>query len=88
MTVRPVPVATSGQLGPALRALRRAKGWSQAELGRRIGLSQKRISAIERNPESVAFDQLLTLLMALGAELLVRPRQAADRPSEDDGSSW
>jgi HTH-type transcriptional regulator/antitoxin HipB len=61
-------IRTSGQLGPVLKQLRKARALSQLELGRKIGLSQERISAIENNPEKVTFDQLLTLMMALGAE--------------------
>lgn len=72
-----VPVRAAGQLGPGLKALREAQGWSQTELGRRVGLSQERISAIERQPERVTVGQLLTLLMALGAELRVEPRARA-----------
>lgn len=74
-----VLVRTSGQLGPALRALRVSRGLSQAALGARVGLSQERISAIERAPERITVQQLLTLLMALEAELTVgvRGRQTA-----------
>ncbi|MCC4118586.1 helix-turn-helix domain-containing protein [Aromatoleum toluclasticum] len=73
-------VRTTGQLTPLLQRLRKARGWSQAELGSRIGLSQERISAIERAPESVSFDQLLTVLMALNAEFIVQTRE----PGEDN----
>ena len=73
----PVPVRASGQLGPVLKALRQARGWSQTELGRQVGLSQERISTIERHPERVTVGQLLTLLMALQAQLRVEPRSAA-----------
>ena len=72
-----VPVRASGQLGPLLKALRQARGWSQTELGRQVGLSQERISAIERHPERVTVGQLLTVLMALQAQLRVEPRSAA-----------
>lgn len=71
------PIRTTGQLGPVLRSLRKAKGWSQAELGRRVGLSQERISAIENRPEKVNLDTLLTLAMALDAELRIGARPAA-----------
>jgi len=64
-----ISIATSGQLGPQLQQLRKKQGLSQAALGRRIGLSQERISRIERMPEKVTFDQILTVLMALDAEL-------------------
>ena len=72
-----VPVRASGQLGPVLKALRQAQGWSQTELGRQVGLSQERISTIERHPERVTVGQLLTVLMALQAQLRVEPRSAA-----------
>jgi HTH-type transcriptional regulator/antitoxin HipB len=72
-----VPVRAGGQLGPALKALRQAQGWSQTELGRRVGLSQERISTIERQPERVTVGQLLTVLMALEAQLRVEPRTHA-----------
>jgi len=67
-------IRTSGQLGPILKRLRKAKGWSQLALGKKIGLSQERISVIENHPERVSIDQLLTVLMALGAELQVEQR--------------
>ncbi len=69
-------IRTSGQLSPILKQLRKAKGWSQIELGKRIGLSQERISAIENHPEKTSIDQLLTVLMALEAELQVGLRQS------------
>lgn len=74
------PVRAAGQLGPALKALRQAQGWSQTELGRRVGLSQERISAIERQPERVTVGQLLTVLMALDAQLRIEPRVRAPAP--------
>ena len=75
-----VAVRAAGQLGPALKALRQAQGWSQTELGRRVGLSQERISAIERAPERVTVGQLLTVLMTLDAQLRVEPRARAPAP--------
>jgi HTH-type transcriptional regulator/antitoxin HipB len=79
----PAAIRTSGQLGPALRALRMARGWSQTELGRRVGLSQERISSIERQPERITVGQLLTVLMALDGELLVDAR-----PLSEPSQSW
>ena len=81
------PIRTTGQLGPVLRSLRKARGWSQAELGRRVGLSQERISAIESRPEKVNLDTLLTLAMALDAELSIGARvHAATAPAS--GEQW
>ncbi len=67
-------IQTPAQLKATLRSLRRAQRLTQSEFGLKVGLSQERISAIENHPERVTTDQLLTLLMALGAELVIRPR--------------
>jgi HTH-type transcriptional regulator/antitoxin HipB len=76
-------IRTGGQLGPALRALRVARGWSQGELGRRVGLSQERISTIERHPERITDGQVLTVLMALDGEL-----QVGARPAPASAGPW
>ncbi|MGH8296932.1 MAG: helix-turn-helix domain-containing protein [Steroidobacteraceae bacterium] len=67
-------IRTPDQLRSVLRRLRKAQELSQTDLGRKIGLSQERISAIETHPERVTIDQLLTLLMALDTELVIAPR--------------
>jgi HTH-type transcriptional regulator / antitoxin HipB len=76
----PSAIRTSGQLGPALRSLRQRRGWSQTELGRRVGLSQERISSIERQPERITVGQLLTVLMALDGELFIDARPPSQPP--------
>ena len=72
--MRDFHIKTPTQLKNVLRSLRRAQGLSQSEFGRKVGLSQERISAIESHPGRVTTDQLLTLLMALGMELVIKPR--------------
>jgi HTH-type transcriptional regulator/antitoxin HipB len=67
-------IKTPAQLKAALRGIRRARGLNQSEFGRKVGLSQERISAIENHPERVTVDQLLTLLMVAGMELVIKPR--------------
>lgn len=83
---------TSGQLTPILRALRRGHGLSQSGLGSKVGLSQERISAIENHPERVTVDQILTILMALDAEVVIRPRQnpgaGPSPPASDALDRW
>ena len=69
------PVAVLDQLAPHLRSLRKARGLSQAELARRLGVTQSRIAAIEHNPAVVSAGQLIGLLHMLDAELVVRDRQ-------------
>lgn len=75
-------IRTTGELGPLLKRLRKARNWSQTELGRRIGLSQERISAIENHPENVTLDNLLTVMMALEVHFAVI-EQASDTSRKD-----
>jgi len=53
---------------------RHKRGWSQAELGRRLGLPQMHISGIETGKIVPRFDTLLDLVRVLGWDLLMVPR--------------
>lgn len=69
-------IQTSEQLSSHLRSLRKRLKLTQAELGTRLGVEQARIGKIERSPGSISVDQLLQLLTALNARLLLQPREA------------
>lgn len=73
------PIQTSKQLSNHLRSLRKRLKLTQAELGVRLGVEQARIGKIERNPGSISVDQLLQLLTALNARLLLEPRNTRVR---------
>lgn len=51
-----------GRVVAKVRDLRRARGLTQAELGARLGLSQARLSEIERGDGSFTAEQLIALL--------------------------
>ena len=60
--------------------MREARHWSQAELGRRVGLGQSRIAAIEatgqqaaKRPASVSIDQAVTFaqILSVPVEILL-----------------
>jgi HTH-type transcriptional regulator/antitoxin HipB len=53
---------------------RRKRGWSQAELGRRLGLPQMHISGIETGKIVPRFDTLLDMVRVLDLDLLTVPR--------------
>jgi transcriptional regulator with XRE-family HTH domain len=57
-----------------LRAARQSRSWSQAEVGRRVGLPQMHISGIESGKVVPRFDTLLELVRVLGYDLLMVPR--------------
>ncbi len=64
-------ISTSAQARAVLRALRNSLKLSQAELGRRLGVSQRRIAAIEAAPGRASFDQISRLVAALGGRLVI-----------------
>ena len=82
------PIRTSGELGPLLKRLRKAKKMSQTDLGRLIGLSQERISAIENHPEKVTMDNLFTLLMALNVHFNVVEQEPAASGGFQKKEDW
>ncbi|HET7213250.1 MAG TPA: helix-turn-helix transcriptional regulator [Terriglobia bacterium] len=57
-----------------LKRVRAGRGWSQRELGRRLGLPQMHISGIESGRIVPRYDTLLELVRILGCDLLMVPR--------------
>jgi transcriptional regulator with XRE-family HTH domain len=53
---------------------RNKRGWSQAELGQRVGLPQMHISGIETGKIVPRYDTLLDLVRVLDRDLLLVPR--------------
>jgi len=66
------PLRLADQLRAHLRGLRKQRGLTQAQLGQLLGVGQARIAEIEAKPGLVSTDQLIQLLSALGATLVVR----------------
>ncbi|MCZ2407880.1 MAG: helix-turn-helix domain-containing protein [Burkholderiales bacterium] len=66
------------QLREHLRALRKERGLTQAALGQLLGVGQARIAEIENNPGVVSVDQLMKVLSALRASMLLRDDDADD----------
>jgi HTH-type transcriptional regulator/antitoxin HipB len=66
------PVNTPGQLKAVLRGLRKSRGLSQAALGTRLGVNQKRVARIEAAPGVTGFDQISRFASALGARLVIQ----------------
>lgn len=67
------PIQSPGQLSSHLRALRKARGLSQAQLGRVLGVGQTRITRIEHDPTAISVEQFLGVLSALGVQMVLRP---------------
>ncbi|PTY02805.1 transcriptional regulator [Opitutaceae bacterium EW11] len=65
-------VDTVAQLRAVIRALRKSRGLSQADLGRSLGVNQKRIAKIEADPGVTSWNQVVRLISALGGRVAVQ----------------
>ena len=58
-----------------IRNARRDRGWSQLELGRRAGFTQRHVSGIETGRIVPRYDTLIDLLRVLDRDLALVPRE-------------
>lgn len=77
------PVLTAASLGRILQSARKSKGLNQTQLAARVGVSQARMSALEREPGTISVDQLLAMCSSLGLQLSIGPRDAGAAPTTD-----
>ena len=84
------PIRFSDQIRQQLRALRKTKGLTQAQLGKLLGIGQVRIAEIERDPSVVSVAQLFKLLAALDAHIVLRDSRPDDafKPDTTPKGSW
>jgi HTH-type transcriptional regulator/antitoxin HipB len=78
------PISFPTQLRQHLRALRKQRGLTQAQLGALMGVSQARIAEIEAKPGLVNSEQLMKLLAILGATLMLRPATPPSLPASTE----
>ncbi len=76
------PIKFTAQLRQHLRALRKKRGLTQAQLGLLVGVSQARIAEVEANPGLVSFDQLMQLLSALDVTVSLNEIPSVSVPQE------
>lgn len=79
-----LPLLTATQLGRMLQSARKARKLSQAAVGSRVGLSQKRVSALELDPGSISVDQMLRWCAAVGLTLEIGPNGDSPRTGTGD----
>lgn len=60
--------------GDLVRKARRARGWTQAELGARMNVRQATVSKLEAGEPATRMEVLFDALSALGLELVVSER--------------
>ena len=85
------PLETSQQLSALLRSLRQSRHLTQAELGERLGVNQKRIARIESAPGVTSFDQISRLVALMGHRLVLEEMPATEALTTalaQGGASW
>ncbi len=78
-------IRTPAQVGQLLQGQRKRLGLNQTELGTQVGLSQKRLSALELAPDRITLEQLLRVLAALDLELVIKAKAAS---KSDPSQEW
>ena len=83
------PIRTEQQLSLVLKSFRHARGMTQADLARALGVTQQTASDLERNAATASVSRLLRMLSALGVELVLRDKQAAsDTATQRTPADW
>lgn len=82
------PLITSTQLGAILLGARKSLRLTQAQLAARLGMSQRRLSELERAPETLSVSQLMALCTQLGLQLTIQPRAKASQTPEPYSGEW
>lgn len=88
MSSRFQTIATASQLGALLQSARKSRKLTQAQLGARLGLSQKRVSELELAPGTLSVDQLLAICAQLGLQLSLKPRDESPPAPSAGASVW
>ena len=66
-------ILNAEQLGKVLKGYRRDKKLTQTEVGGTVGLLQKTVSKLEREPQTTSIESLFKLLSALELEIMLKP---------------
>lgn len=79
-----IDMRTRQKIGPLIRTHRKAKGWSQRELGEKVGLSGAMISVIEKGDSPTTLDKLdlLSDVLDLGLRVEQEPEKRAPELEE------
>jgi HTH-type transcriptional regulator/antitoxin HipB len=67
---------------------RKKLGLSQAEVGNRVGLKQKTISAFENKPESTKISTLFQILSAVNLDIDISPKDRTDTSESKWNQEW
>lgn len=72
------PVQAPDAIGALLAAARKQAGMTQRQIGKQLGVTQGRVSQIERRSSKVTVAMVLQYANLVGLELVFRPRRTPE----------
>ena len=83
-------IQTADQLKPIIAGFRKSAGLTQEDLAIRLGVTQQTYSVAERNASNMSVNKLLTVLNALGVELVLQPKSTGtdETPAGVKSAQW
>jgi HTH-type transcriptional regulator/antitoxin HipB len=76
-------INSPAQIGAILASRRKQLGLSQADVASRVGLSQNRLSVLEKDASTLTARQMVALLNALGLDLAINDRASGGKPKAE-----
>ncbi len=73
-------------LGKSIRAMRKMTGYTQGQLGARVGLSDSSVGAIERGTQPLTPEILRSLLQAMGFTMAIQFKRNPPGGQPDAGT--
>lgn len=82
-------VAIAQQLSDILKSKRKSTGFTQTEMGKKLGVSQRVFARNETFPEKVHFERILQICSELGMDLIIRERDKDVKKTDlSDTETW
>lgn len=70
------PIKILSQLSPIIKGFRKEKGYTQAAIAKRLGITQQSYAYFEANPASATMERLYTVLRLLDVEIALHQTYA------------
>lgn len=77
------PIKILSQLRPILRGFRKARHLTQAELAKKLGITQQSYAQLEANPASASLERLFKVLQLLEVDLILADKPVEEKVEED-----
>lgn len=82
--MQPTSIRIPAQLGDMLRGARLARGMTQADVARQLGITVQAVSKQENGAARASFERIHRMCQVLGLELVLqeKPERVADSPAK------